>query len=719
MKKKRSILTRLTAMLLAVFLLVGFVACNGTNPPDGNPVVDGGGNGDGNGGDNGDQEIDDGLFDYEYVDPYPNFTPILRFAVTSDIHLRENSQNMMSRERLAALYTSAYGYSESQTYNKLDGIFFVGDYTQNGSDAELTAFFNYVNANTKQETYARAILGNHEFWATGRYTEQSLAATFEKYLRYGGYNAVDERVVIGGYHFIFLNMDLYTDTHATHKFSDAKIAWLEEQLAIAAADDPTEKKPIFVFQHMPAAGTVVGSSSGASDDRLKGVFENYPQVVDFSGHSHRTVSDPRSIWQGSFTAINTGSLAYLGVRLAGHPKYDGNSGVVAVNNSGAWITGDVETSVRNGGLYYFVEIDANNLMRIKIYNILGEDFYGAPIYIDSIGDPEKFTYTDDRGENSETPYFREGDSLSTVTVTSTCAMLKIPQARCIDGMNNYRCEIWRGSEKVNTVYRLSCTYLGKSAPRTIDLPFTNLSPATTYTVRVYPVNYWGKVGEPLVTELKTPISNNDLTPDIFSLRLNADDTASNAIDGSALTKVGSVRVDFDADLDKNVATFSGNNCYTYQGFESYYEFMQDSFSFETYFYVNRKPNSGYVDIVSNQESGGFGFEYKSDGKVYFYCSVNGSYKKPCALIPVETFVHLVGTFDGKSVKIYLNGELMQSVSAWGKFTPPAYYSRYLCIGGDSGNNATGNNYMTGKIATANIYSSALTEAQIRTLYNAY
>jgi hypothetical protein len=38
----------------------------------------------------------------------------------------------------------------------------------------------------------------------------------------------------------------------------------------------------------------VGASSGG-DGYLKALLDKYPNVVDFSGHTHKPISDPRSI----------------------------------------------------------------------------------------------------------------------------------------------------------------------------------------------------------------------------------------------------------------------------------------------------------------------------------------------------------------------------------------------------------------------------------------
>ena len=74
------------------------------------------------------------------------YTPVVRFAVTSDIHIREEVKDYNSKAQLTKFIHSAYDYSEAQTdYGKLDGMFFVGDQTQNGLQAEQTYFFDYFN----------------------------------------------------------------------------------------------------------------------------------------------------------------------------------------------------------------------------------------------------------------------------------------------------------------------------------------------------------------------------------------------------------------------------------------------------------------------------------------------------------------------------------------------------------------------------------------------
>ena len=420
--------------------------------------------------------------------------PILRFAVTSDVHIREASANMESYARLEQFYKTVYAYSDAQTdYNKLDGVFFIGDITNGGTPTQYTYFFDYVNTHTRTGTIARAVIGNHEFYATGYYTSTSLARAPLKFLEYSGYETIDSHQVIGGYHFIFLGMDLY-DKNTNTYFSPTKQQWLIKELNAAVADDPN--KPIFVFQHEPPKSTVVGSYGQNGDVGLKVILEKYPQVIDFSGHSHRPLSNPRSIWQGNFTALSTGSLAYLSTVFPDHKSYK-DGGITATDKEGGWSTGD-DSSERNGGMYYIVEVDKNHIVRVLIYNIFTESLWGEPYILDSLN-PADFKYTDARKKSAETPVFAENAALAVQTAGET-ATVTIPQATCKDVVQSYRVKIYEGEALKGTYYALSCTYYGDATPAAVKAKIDKLTPGTAYTAKVYAVSSWAKESEPLTLD---------------------------------------------------------------------------------------------------------------------------------------------------------------------------------------------------------------------------
>ncbi len=83
----------------------------------------------------------------------------------------------------------------------------------------------------------------------------------------------------------------------------------ERMIAKAAAENPG--KPIFVFSHVPPAGTIYNSWNWG-EARQREIFSKWPQVVDFSGHVHGSLRNDLFIWQKEFTVINSGCLQVWG-----------------------------------------------------------------------------------------------------------------------------------------------------------------------------------------------------------------------------------------------------------------------------------------------------------------------------------------------------------------------------------------------------------------------
>lgn len=71
------------------------------------------------------------------------------------------------------------------------------------------------------------------------------------------------------------------------------------------------KVPLIFTQHDHPKDTCFGPWAWGHDDgTATRVLSAFPNAVAFSGHSHYTLTDDRSVWQGAFTSINTGSLRY-------------------------------------------------------------------------------------------------------------------------------------------------------------------------------------------------------------------------------------------------------------------------------------------------------------------------------------------------------------------------------------------------------------------------
>jgi len=206
---------------------------------------------------------------------------------------------------------------------------------------------------------------------------------------------------------------------------------------------------------------------------------------------------------------------------------------------------------------------------------------------------------------------------------------------------------------------------------------------------------------------------------VLSVSFNTDGTATNAITGNAINKEGTPTVAYNAVLGRNVATLDGASGYAFHEMFQHYERIQDGFTLETYIYVPSRPSEA-LNIISNMESGGFGYQYTSAGEIQLLCHGASGYDRASAVLPTGKWVHVVGVYTGTRIRLYFNGELVNEVTA-SKTTwkLPANGANYLCIGGDSTTYfPNGSSFMTGKMAIANLYSDALTSAEVAALYAA-
>lgn len=99
---------------------------------------------------------------------------------------------------------------------------------------------------------------------------------------------------------------------------------------------------------------------------LTEVLKRYPQVVTFSGHLHFPINDPRSIWQGDFTALGCGSGRYMAIE-DGEYLYMSSTTVMKDAN-------DVSSGL-------LTQIDRNGNIRITRMFFSQETTFGQPWHL--------------------------------------------------------------------------------------------------------------------------------------------------------------------------------------------------------------------------------------------------------------------------------------------------------------------------------------------------
>ncbi len=393
------------------------------------------------------------------------FLPVFRMIVTSDIHIEKDDYQI---ERYRKGMKFAYDYAATQEYDKIDAFFAVGDFANSGSEWEMLTFRDLMDECLSPETERTLMLASHEFKTDGQEGAYNRLHTI--------YNMEpDTHKVMKGFHFISVS------TEDGCRFKEGKQNWLREELKKAASDGT--KKPIFVFQHPHITDTVAGSVNWGEDD-LTAIMMDYPQIVDFSGHSHAPINDPRSIHQRHFTCLGTGSFSYFEL-----DEFDK-------------IYGTVPPDCDEQAQFLIVEVSESGSVRILCADVLTEQFFPCERFIETPWEPTSFVYTDARYLTSVKPYFEENaevsfDSSEKGSLTVSFTQAKIDE----DIVDDYIIRIRK--QKDGTVVKQAAvwsSYYLYNMPETCSVTFKDVE-AGEYYVEIFAQGFWKNRSEkPLTAE---------------------------------------------------------------------------------------------------------------------------------------------------------------------------------------------------------------------------
>lgn len=393
-----------------------------------------------------------------------NFKPVLRFTVVSDIHYRD--ENSVERERMKKAIETSYALSDNEEYSNLDALYVVGDFATSGTEEQMLAFKDTLDKNLRSGTKTVLSLASHEFFAG----EEIALERFNKIFA----QAPDSHEVINGYHFISV-----TCTGGCH-FDDAKREWVAAELKKAAQDHPT--RPIFFFQHPHIMGTVYGSANWGEDE-LTDILMNYPQIIDFSGHSHAPINDPRSIHQRHFTCLGTGSLSYFEL-----DEFDK-------------VYGTCPPGKEKAAQMLIVEADAENRVRIYPYDLITSNFFPFTWKIDEAWNPDSYLYTDKRYKSDLTPWFDESAKIEVNDVKADGFTVTFDQAKISEEyINDYNIYVVNKDGVIVRNSTIWSEFYFYDMPQKLSVSFDSLD-AGEYKVKIFANSFWRNRSEkPLISE---------------------------------------------------------------------------------------------------------------------------------------------------------------------------------------------------------------------------
>ena len=237
--------------------------------------------------------------------------PALRVGILSDVHVGINSHELDS------IFVKVL---EFYRMKDIDAMIIVGDFVNDGLEEEMAniakdwfsvfpddkglkgkhveRIFVYGNHEIDGHTYNN----NEEKYGKEYIEKYNIAAHreeyWEKYFREPF--TPFYRKEVNGYTFLAAHYNQRYETPGMAEF-------------FAQEEDtfPDVDKPIFYIQHKHPKWTIPWAPDNGESTRI---LKNYPNLICFSGHCHMSLTDEKSIWQGSFTSVNTASLKRTGVR---------------------------------------------------------------------------------------------------------------------------------------------------------------------------------------------------------------------------------------------------------------------------------------------------------------------------------------------------------------------------------------------------------------------
>ena len=440
----------------------------------------------------------------------------LSLAAISDVHI-EGSSDAYANKFTSALNQLKVKAAESDA-NGIDGVMVVGDLIQR---AEITMAQNfkalYEDVFKPTEVPMIYTIGNHDMnpkydWTPSTVAQSvAMANTFgDEYFKTDIDNTMRNNYearhcVIGGYHILAVTPN--GDQPIT--YSPNVITWLDQQLETITKTDPS--RYVIVLTHPMIYNTIYGSLLGEDGGVwtstlpnywatrvLTGVLEKYPQVVSFHGHLHFPINDPRSLWQGKWTALGCGSTRYMAIEPAG---WEGISNTPTVMND-----------ANNFSQGYLVQFDVNGNMRV-----VKMDFFNNG----TIGEPYVMQYPDAAGanlakyNNVTRKAANQAPTMSTIEAKDVkdneAASVTFAAGKDDEFVHHYVITLSKGGNVVATKKILADFYLHPNTSEmksswTVD--FGTLSESGQYTVTVVAVDSWDAESAPVTATFNC----GDVTP---------------------------------------------------------------------------------------------------------------------------------------------------------------------------------------------------------------
>ncbi len=375
-----------------------------------------------------------------------DFIPEVRIITFTDTH--NENENVKK-----AINTAYELFDKDKTYKGIDAFFGLGDFSSIGTENDFIEYKKALDECVREDTVIINVLGNHEM------KHEASPDYFKKHFGHD-VNTVTE---INGFTCIAFSGERWLTEWTV---SADSLKWLDKE--IEKAEETAGDKPVFVFQHPHPFGTVYGSTIWCNP-QLNPVFSGHNKVINFSGHSHFPMNDPRSINQTTYTSVGVGAMARF--------ELDKN-----------YIIGQHPEGYEDALQFAVIEADSQGRVRIRGFDVLSETFF-CDYFIENVNDRDTFAYTyKNLKAHDEAPVFSDEIKVSVSMNEDSGYRVSFTEAVAKDGfiIHNYTVKIsdMKGKEIYKEQFIADYYIIDEDKTSEFNVPSGILEKGGQYTLEI-------------------------------------------------------------------------------------------------------------------------------------------------------------------------------------------------------------------------------------------
>lgn len=468
----------------------------------------------------------------EYKTLPENGTAYGNVGVISDVHISDSSQRWRTFP-LARNVDRLKRALKIFDRNNVKTILLTGDFVNFGREPDyrllnsvlLEYYGSYDNAPEIVWNFGNHEITNYEaedwgtteaVYSTSSHAYEYLSRWTKNYEMYNGLSGEDKKgapifnVKSSGINIVSVN------PVSTYSFDDSAVQEFRTLLTQVTAQ--ANGMPVIVGMHYPINETLVSGMIKTNYTQKTGlwamheVMEEFPQIIVFSGHMHTTPLHARAITQSEgYTHIMAGSLSFNML-----PEIDNSvdANNVAYNYDNMVEAGQIlgldgltKNYQRDSKSHCMVVSFQKDKALIDRYDIdTGRKYetvtpWEIPYNITAENKDEKFHYVHSKmaaGQQALTFEENAESELAAGMPNYGVMRLTFPSVKQVNEVEGYRIELTKNGEETITKYWASTYWKGDFAVPTYNAYIYEITDCAGWTVKIYPIDFYGKEYEPLV-----------------------------------------------------------------------------------------------------------------------------------------------------------------------------------------------------------------------------